>query len=172
MLIIILSAPTKDSLIPNNTKEDISIDQVADENPILDKASMIEDGRQHMRKLLEYTMSNHISSVNLIASISVLANVAKQRPEYMKLVIESLIALIANMPPTLGKSQVSTARKAIKLQVLSMCKSPIAFEFQNDLANVLSSVGASSNEVRHNLKFFQTNKPSIFGTYIKNISHR
>ncbi len=51
------------------------------------------------------------------------------------------------MPPTLGKSQVSTARKAIKLQVLSMCKSPIAYEFQPDLANILTSVGTSSNEV-------------------------
>jgi hypothetical protein len=94
MLIIILSSPTKDSLIPNNNKDDISLDEIADGNSILDKANMIEDGRQHMRKLLEYTMSNHISSVNLIASISVLSSVAKQRPEYMKLIIESLVALI------------------------------------------------------------------------------
>lgn len=94
MLIIVLSAPTKDSLIPVANQNDISIDEIADNNPVLDKPSLIVEGRQHMRKLLEYTMSNHISSVNLIASISVLTNVAKQRTEYMKLVIESLITLL------------------------------------------------------------------------------
>lgn len=57
------------------------------------------------------------------------------------------------MPPTLGKSQVSTARKAIKLQVVLMCKTPIAVEFQSDLTVILSSLGASSNEVCHLLFF-------------------
>ena len=55
--------------------------------------------------------------------------------------------ITANMPPTLGKTQVNTARKAIKLQVLSMCKTPTAVEFQTDLTSILSSLGASSNEV-------------------------
>lgn len=96
MLIIIFSAPSKESTIPSNNKDDISIDQITDEHPILDKGALIEEGRQYMRKLLEYTMSNHISSVNLITSISVLANVAKQRTEYVKLVIESLSTLLSN----------------------------------------------------------------------------
>jgi hypothetical protein len=58
---------------------------------------MIEEGRHHMRKLIEYTVSNHISSVNLIASISVLSNISKQRPEYMKVVIETLSTLIGKI---------------------------------------------------------------------------
>ncbi len=147
MLIIVLSAPNKDSLIPTINQADISIDQIPEDKPLLDKVGLIEEGRQHMRKLLEYTMSNHISSVNLIASISVLANIGKQRTEYMKLVLDALQTLLANMPPTLGKSQVATARKAIKLQLLSICKSPIAFEFQKDITSILSSLGASTNEV-------------------------
>ena len=104
MLIIIFSAPSKESTIPLNNKNDISIDQITDDHPILDKASLIEEGRQYMRKLLEYTMSNHISSVNLIASISVLSNVAKQRTEYIKLVLESLSTL-------LGKSALKELNK-------------------------------------------------------------
>lgn len=51
------------------------------------------------------------------------------------------------MPPTLGKSQVATARKAIKLHVISMCKTPIAFEFQTDINSILTTLGASTNEV-------------------------
>ena len=47
-----------------------------------------------MRKLIEYTLSNHISSINLIASISALSNISKQRPEYMKRVIETLSTLL------------------------------------------------------------------------------
>jgi hypothetical protein len=55
---------------------------------------MIEEGRHYMRKLIEYTLSNHISSINLIASISALTNISKQRPEYMKRVIETLSTLL------------------------------------------------------------------------------
>ena len=51
------------------------------------------------------------------------------------------------MPPTLGKSQVSTARKQMKLQLLSICKTPHASEFQNQITIILSDLGLSSNEV-------------------------
>ena len=54
---------------------------------------------------------------------------------------------LANMPPTLGKSQVSTARKQMKLQLLSICKTPHASEFQNQITSILSDLGLSSNEV-------------------------
>ncbi len=147
MLIIVLSAPSKDSLVPVVNQADVSIDQVPEDRPLLERPSLVEEGRQHMRKLLEYTMSNHISSVNLVTSICVLANIAKQRTEYMKLVLDALQTLLGNMPPTLGRSQVATARKAIKMQVVSMCKSPVAFEFQAEITSILSGLGASANEV-------------------------
>ena len=95
MLIICFSARSKDSLTPVTNEHDISIDQITEEHPILDKEALIEEGRYHFRKLLEYIMSNHISSVNLIASISALSNIAKQRPEYMKIVIDSYSTLLS-----------------------------------------------------------------------------
>ena len=95
MLIICFSARSKDSLTPATNEHDISIDQIMEEHPILDKEALIEEGRYHFRKLLEYIMSNHISSVNLIASISALSNIAKQRPEYMKIVIDSYSTLLS-----------------------------------------------------------------------------
>ena len=54
------------------------------------------------------------------------------------------------MPPTLGRTQVSTVRKQIKLQLLSICKNPVSVEFQTQITTILSELGASSNEV--NLK--------------------
>ncbi len=133
--------------MPVVNQADVSIDQVPEDRPLLERPSLVEEGRQHMRKLLEYTMSNHISSVNLVTSICVLGNIAKQRTEYMKLVLDALQTLLGNMPPTLGKSQVATARKAIKMQVVSMCKSPVACEFQTEITSILSGLGASANEV-------------------------
>jgi symplekin len=51
------------------------------------------------------------------------------------------------MPPTLGRSQVSTAKKQIKLQLFSICKTPHAIEFQPQITNALTELGCTSNEV-------------------------
>lgn len=97
MLVIVLSERTKESIVPSTNEHDISIEQISDDHELLDKASMIEEGRHHMRKLIEYTLSNHISSVNPIASISVLSNISKQRPEYLKIVLETYTTLLSNL---------------------------------------------------------------------------
>ena len=96
MLVIVLSERTKESIVPSTNEHDISIEQINDDHELLDKANMIEEGRHHMRKLIEYVLSNHISSVNLIASISVLSNISKQRPEYLKVVLETYTTLLSN----------------------------------------------------------------------------
>ena len=51
------------------------------------------------------------------------------------------------MPPTLGKSQVSTVRKQMKLQILSICKNPCCIEYQSQIVSILTELGTSSNEV-------------------------
>jgi symplekin len=94
MLILILSSRTKDSLVPNFNKNDLSIDKIGDDHPVLNRMSLQEEGLVHMRKLLEYTLSTHISSVNLISSICVLSNIAKQRPDYIQTVIETFDKLL------------------------------------------------------------------------------
>ena len=63
------------------------------------------------------------------------------------------------MPPTLGRTQVSTVRKQIKLQLLSICKNPVSVEFQTQITTILSELGASSNEVKKIFfKFYKTPK--------------
>lgn len=89
MLIIVLSPRSKESLVPNVNENDFSLDQLSNEHQILDKLSLLEEGRNYMRKLLDYTLSTHISSVNLISSVCVLSNIAKQRPEYMNIVLDT-----------------------------------------------------------------------------------
>lgn len=147
MLIIVLSPRSKESLVPPNCDADISLDQLSDETTVLNKSELLEEGRQNLRKLLEYTLSTHISSVNLITSICVLSNVAKQRPEYLQAILESFTKLMSNLPPTLGKSQVSTVKKQLKLQLLMICKSLFAVDFQAQISALLSLAGASTSEI-------------------------
>ena len=95
MLIIVLSARTRDSLVPALNQADFSLDQLANEHAVLDKHQLLDEGHQTMRKLLDYTLSTHISSVNLISSICVLSNVAKQRPDYMNIVLTTYAKLLS-----------------------------------------------------------------------------
>jgi len=46
-----------------------------------------------MEKLLEFTLSQHLSSVNLIAAMGAIANIARQRPDYMSRVVQTFEAL-------------------------------------------------------------------------------
>ena len=89
MLVITFSSRIKESMIPAVNKQDISLDQISEDHPILNKTSLQEESRLCLHKLLEYTLSTHISSVNLISSICVLSNIAKQRPEFMDIVLET-----------------------------------------------------------------------------------
>lgn len=146
-LIILYSPRIKESLVPASNENDFSIDLLGNDHPLLDKAALAEEGRHHMRKLLEYTLSTHVSSVNLISSICVLSNVAKQRPEYMEVVLETYSKIIETMPPTLGKSQVSTVRKQVKLQIVAICRNHCCVEFQTQIATMLTELGTSANEV-------------------------
>lgn len=147
-IIILFSPRIKESLVPASSEQDFSIDQIAGENSLLDREDLKNEGKHHMRKLLEYTLSTHVSSVNLITSICVLSNIARQRPEFMEVVLEAYGKIIENMPPTLGKSQVNTTRKQLKLQLASICKNPYCIEFQPQITQLLTDLGTSNSEVR------------------------
>ena len=96
MLVIIFSQRIKESLVPGINNEDFSLDQINNDSQVLEKSSLFDEGRQHMRKLFNYILSTHISSVNLISSICVLSNIAKQRPEYMEIVLETCQKILSN----------------------------------------------------------------------------
>merc|ERR550539_895899 len=98
--------------------------------------------------LVKYHGSEHISSANLMTCMGSLANIAKFRPQFMPKVITALEMLQANLPPTLAKSQVSSVRKHLKNQLLSLLKHKTAAEnFFTNITTLLTDLGAGKEEV-------------------------
>jgi len=52
-----------------------------------------------------------------------------------------------NLPPTLSKSQVSSVRKNLKMQMLTLLRLPDAIEFQYNITTLLTDLGATQSEV-------------------------
>jgi len=52
-----------------------------------------------------------------------------------------------NLPPTLSKSQVSSVRKNLKMQMLALLKLPDAVEFHYNITTLLTDLGATQSEV-------------------------
>jgi len=59
-----------------------------------------------------------------------------------------------NLPPTLSKSQVSSVRKNLKMQMLALLKLPDAVEFQYNITTLLTDLGATQSEVVYLLSLF------------------
>jgi symplekin len=79
-----------------------------DDHRILRRNKLEQEGKDVMEKLLEFTLSQHLSryqlqfpfsnsiyyfSVNLIAAMGAIANIARQRPDYMSRVVQTFEAL-------------------------------------------------------------------------------
>jgi hypothetical protein len=52
-----------------------------------------------------------------------------------------------NLPPTLSKSQVSSVRKNLKMQMLALLRLSDAQEFQSNIMTLLTDLGATQSEV-------------------------
>lgn len=52
-----------------------------------------------------------------------------------------------NLPPTLSKSQVSSVRKNLKMQMLALLRMSDAQEFQSNIMTLLTDLGATQSEV-------------------------
>lgn len=54
---------------------------------------------------------------------------------------------VANLPPTLAKSQVSSVRKNLKLHLVSVLKHPCSLEFQGQISTLLLDLGMPQSEI-------------------------
>lgn len=97
--------------------------------------------------LLKFHGASHISSVNLIACTGTLCIIAKRRPILMERVVEALKNLHSNLPPTLTNSQVSSVRKNLKMQFISLLKLASSFEWRSTITPILQDLGASQSEI-------------------------
>lgn len=97
--------------------------------------------------LIKFHGSPHISSVNLMACMGSLCNIAKLRPEFMLKVIEALENLLSNLPPTLSDSQVSSVKKHLKLQLINILKHPSSIDHRSAIVSILTELGCTNQEL-------------------------
>lgn len=110
-----------------------------------------EEANRVFEQLVAFHGTLHVSSVNLMACMQTLILIAKQRSHlFMSRVIQALEALHANLPPTLAKSQVSSVRKHLKMQLLTLLKHPAAAtcaQHQAIIVELLSDLGVLQPEI-------------------------
>jgi symplekin len=127
---------------------DFSLDDVPLTLKVVRPRKLEEEARNVFEELIKLHGSEHISSANLMTCMGSLSNIAKIRPEFMPKVITALEMLQANLPPTLAKSQVSSVRKHLKNQLLSLLKHKTAAEnFFTNITTLLTDLGAGKEEV-------------------------
>ncbi|XP_065064870.1 symplekin-like [Rhopilema esculentum] len=150
MVVLVHSPKMQDSDAPKK-EGDVSLDIVPRNHPLVKLSTMREEGGKAIEALLSLCASPTISSVNLMAVITSLTNIAKQRPSFMSTVVQAFESLHANLPTTLAKSQVSSVRKNLKMQLFALLKQPAAAEFIPQIGTLLTDLGATQAELRKNL---------------------
>ena len=82
------------------------------------------------------------------------AQCSQQSVTSIENVDDTLVLLLdatVNLPPTLSKSQVSSVRKNLKMQMLSLLRLPAASEFRYNITTLLTDLGATQSEVSSSL---------------------
>ncbi|XP_014167082.2 symplekin, partial [Geospiza fortis] len=106
-LIVTLSPRTADSDVPKRHENDVSLERIPRDHPVIKYNVLWEEGKAALEQLLKFMVHPAISSINLTAALGSLATIARQRPMFMAEVIQAYETLHANLPPTLTKSQLS-----------------------------------------------------------------
>ncbi|KAM4642283.1 symplekin isoform 2-T2 [Discoglossus pictus] len=150
-LIVTLSPRTADSEVPKRQEGDISLEQIPADHPYLKYNHLRDLGKEALKELLKFMAHPAISSINLTAALGSLASIARQRPMFMAEVIQAYESLHANLPPTLAKSQVSSVRKNLKLQLLSVLRHPSSCDYQGPISTLLLDLGTGQGEIARNM---------------------
>lgn len=149
MLVIVQTYPDADS--PRKGENDIALDEVPLILKVIRPHKLEEEAKQMFETLVVFHGTAHISSVNLMACMQTLTLIAKHRSQFMSKVIQALEALHANLPPTLAKSQVSSVRKHLKLQLLILLKHPASMDFHTQITTLLTDLGATQQEIMRSM---------------------
>nr|XP_009860228.1 symplekin [Ciona intestinalis] len=150
-VILTLSEKHRLSELPKKLEVFSSLDQLPNNHTILVKSELKSLGVSLLEKLLSFVASPAISSVNLMASMGTLTTIAKQRPQFISTVVPAFETLHANLPPTLAKTQVTSVRKHLKMQLLNLLRHPASIEFHPQITNLLYDLGTNSSEIAKNM---------------------
>lgn len=145
MLVILQTYPDGDS--PKKTGNDFALDDVPLMLKFIKPRKLEEEAKRVFDALVVFHGTPHISSINLMTCMQALVLIAKHRSEFMSRVIQALESLHANLPPTLAKSQVSSVRKHLKLQLLILMKHPAAVDYHGQISTLLTDLGATPQEI-------------------------
>lgn len=143
-VVILQTHHEEDSMKREN---DFSLDDIPLTLKIARRRKLEDEARNIFDSLIKFHAASHISSVNLIACTGSLCTIAKMRPVLMNVVVDALKNLLANLPPTLTDSQVSSVRKHLKMQLINMLKQHAAYEMQQIIIAMLIDLGASNQEI-------------------------
>lgn len=143
-VVILQTYHEEDSMKREN---DFSLEDIPLTLKIARRRKLEDEARNIFDSLLKFHAASHISSVNLIACTGSLCTIAKMRPALMAVVVEALKNLLANLPPTLTDSQVSSVRKHLKMQLINILKQHAAYEMQQTILSMLIDLGASNQEI-------------------------
>jgi symplekin len=152
MEIVILAQTPKEqkSEPPKAIECDVSLDIIPVSHELLVQAELQEEAGRAIGSLLSLTASPALSSVSLMACISSLTNIARQRPSNMSTVVQTFELLHANLPPHFATSQVTSVRKQLKSQVLSLLRHPSSVESREQITTLLTDLGCSQADIAKN----------------------
>lgn len=143
-VVLLQTYPEVDSMRRDN---DFSLEDVPLTLKIARRRKLEEEANMVFDLLIKFHGSPHVSSVNLMTCMGSLTLIAKMRPQFMGKVIAALETLHTNLPPTLSKSQVSSVRKHLKMQLLNLLKHPSSVDYLNNITTLLTDLGATYQEV-------------------------
>ncbi|XP_021916110.1 symplekin [Zootermopsis nevadensis] len=143
-VVLLQTYPEADSMKRDN---DFSLEDVPLTLKIARRRKLEEEAKMVFNLLVKFHGSPHVSSVNLMTCMGSLTLIAKMRPQFMGKVIAALETLHTNLPPTLSKSQVSSVRKHLKMQLLNLLKHPSSVDYHNNITTLLTDLGATYQEV-------------------------
>lgn len=146
-IVIMLSYKTSDSEVVKANSCEPCLDLIPENHSLLKAKKLEEEGRQAFDAIMAYQSSQHISSVNLMTCMGSMTNIVRRRPIFMTRVVQAFESLHVNLPPTLSKSQVSSVRKNLKMQMLSLLRLPSSLDFQSNITTLLTDLGATQSEV-------------------------
>nr|CAD7203478.1 unnamed protein product [Timema douglasi] len=142
-VVLLQTYPTADSMRRDN---DFSLEDIPLTLKIARRRKLEEEATMVFELLVKFHGSQHVSSVNLMTCMGSLTLIAKLRPQFMGRVIAAMETLHTNLPPTLSKSQVSSVRKHLKMQLLNLLKHAASIDYHNNITTLLTDLGATHQE--------------------------
>lgn len=146
-VVLTLTRKSPESEVPKKQENDMNIEKIPENHKFLKVKKLEEEGSKLFDTLLKFQASPHVSSINLMTVMGSLTTIAKQRPVYFDQVVQAFESLHVNLPPTLAKSQVSSVRKNLKMQMLALLKHPCSPDFMPQITTLLTDLGAMQSEV-------------------------